>query len=176
MGMNRGQIDRGGNFIAAAGAGDVTMEQTQPVSITTAGTGVISAAGMLAGLIVRTGPPGAYADTLDTANNLMLAAPQLSVGDSFEFLFQNGVAFANTVAVAEGAELIGGNTSVAASLVRRYLLTVLASRTRQTYNGGTTNASPTVTGFTQAQCDTLQAGMGVSGSGINAGTRAIVCT
>ena len=170
MSMNRAQLDRGGNNVQAAYPGDAIMSQLQQVNITTAGSGVISAAGMLAGLINRTGPGVGYADTLDTANALMLAAPWLSAGDSFEFIFQNGVAFANTVAVAEGAELSGANTAVAASLVRRYLLTVLANKVRQGYNLVTTNASPTVTGLTQAQADTLMPGMGVSGTGITGGT------
>jgi len=172
MGMNRGQIDRGGNYVCAAQAGDSAMEQTQLVAITTVGTGVLSAAGMLAGLIVRTGPVGAYADTLDTANNLMLAAPFLSPGDAFEFVVQNGVAEANTVAVAEGAELVG-TTAIAASLVRRYLLTVFANRTRQTFNAVTTNANAVLTGLTQAECDLLQPGQGVSGTGISSGTNVL---
>lgn len=170
MSMNRAQVDRGANNVSAAGVGDALMSQIGVVGIATVGSGAWTAAGMLAGCIERTGPTGAYGDTLETANNLMLAAPHLSVGDTFEFLVRNTVAFANTVAVAEGAELSGSNTAIAASLVRRYLVTVLANRTRQTFMASTTNASPTVTGLTQAQCDLLQAGMGVSGTGISAGT------
>jgi hypothetical protein len=173
MSMNRAQIDRGANNIAAAGPGDSTMSQIQEVTIATVGTGVITAAGMLAGLIRRTGPVAGYADTLDTAQNLMLANPQLSAGDTFEFLFQNTVAFANTVAVAEGAEL-GTNTAVAASLVRRYLVTILAHKPRQTFVGSITNGVATITGLTQQQCDALMPGMGVSApAGITAGTTII---
>lgn len=174
MSMNRSQIDRGANNIAAAGPGDAQMSQIQQVDITTVGSGVISAAGMLAGLIRRTGPVAGYADLLDTAQNLMLASPGLSAGDTFEFLFQNGVAFANTVAVAEGAELNGSNTAVAASLVRRYLVTILAHKPRQTYVGSIVNAVATITGLTQQQCDSLMPGMGVSApAGITAGTTII---
>lgn len=169
--FGRAQIDAGANYIRAQGPGDSIMDQTQMVTISTAGTGVLTSAGMLSGLIERTGPAGAYADTLDTADNLMAANPALSTGDSFKFTVRNTVAFANTVAVAEGAELAGANTAIAASLVREYLLTVLATNRRQSFLANMTNASPTITGLTAAQTSLLQPGMGVSAaSGITAGT------
>lgn len=173
MGMYRAQIDRGANMVSPAGPGDMVLTQTQVVNITTAGSGAFTAAGMLAGAINRTGPVAGYADTLETADNLMAAAPHLSIGDTFEFYFLNGAAFANTVAVAEGAELVGANTAVAASLVRRYMVTVLANRRRQIYNVTTTNASAVLSGMTQAQVETLQSGMGVTGTNIPASTTII---
>ena len=168
--FTRASVDRGANNVQAAGPGNCVLDQTQAFPITTVGTGVLSAAGILSGIIERTGPTGAYADTLETADNLLAAAPELSAGDSFEFLVRNTVAFANTVAVAEGAELSGSNTAIAASSVRKYLLTILSNGRRSISSANTTNSSATVTGLSQAQAQAITPGMGVTGTGIPAAT------
>ena len=172
MSVNRMQIDLGANFVRAQMPGDGVLDQTQVFPITTAGAGTLTAAAMLAGIVDRSGPSGNYNETLDTADNLMAANPQLSAGDSFEFWYRNTVAFIATLVVAEGAELVA-NTAVAASKVRRYLVTILANARRQVFNAGTTNVSPTITGLTAAQAQTLVPGMGVSGTGISAATNVL---
>lgn len=150
-------------------AGDTLLKNHRAVSISTAGAGIMSAAGIVAGIIDRTGPGAGYADTIDSATNILTAAGGLEVGCSFEFDFVNGVAFANTVAAGEGI-ILGSNVNVAASAFRRYLVTVTNNTPRQSYAVDTTNASASVTGFTAAQIDTLSVGMMVSGTGITAGT------
>lgn len=171
MSMNRAQVDAGGNFVRQQIAGDSLLDQTQVASITTAGAGTLTAAAMLSGCIDRTGPAGGYADTLDSADNLLAASPLLSGGDSFEFTYRNTVAFAQTLSVGEGAELSGSNTGISASSVRRYLVTVIAAARRQIYSVSMTNASPTLTGLTQAQAQTLIPLMGVTAaSGVPAAT------
>lgn len=172
MSVNRMQIDLGANFVRAQMPGDGVLDQTQVFPITTAGAGTLTAAAMVAGIVDRSGPSGNYNETLDTADNLMAANPQLSAGDSFEFWYRNTVAFIATLVVAEGAELVA-NTAVAASKVRRYLVTILANARRQVFNAGTTNVSPTITGLTAAQAQTLVPGMGVSGTGISAATNVL---
>lgn len=168
--LARAQIDSGANYVRPQGPGDVLMSQAQLASITTVGAGTLTAAAMLSGIVERTGPTGNYTDTLDTADNLMAAAPELAPGDSFEFLFRNTVAFTMTLAIAEGAALVGANTAMIASNVRRYLAQVYATARRQVFNAGTTNLSPTITGLSAAQAQLLQPGMGVSGTGITGGT------
>lgn len=172
MTVNRMQIDLGANFVRAQMPGDGVLDQTQVFPITTAGAGTLTAAAMLAGIVDRSGPSGNYNETLDTADNLMAANPQFSAGDSFEFWYRNTVAFIATLVVAEGAELVA-NTAVAASKVRRYLVTILANARRQVFNASTTNVSPTITGLTAAQAQTLVPGMGVSGTGISAATNVL---
>jgi hypothetical protein len=166
--FGRGQIDSGGNYVRRAGPGELLMEQTQQSAITTAGAGTLTAAAMGTGYVERTGPGAGYNETLDIADNLMAANPEFSPGDSFEFTYRNTVAFAATLVASEGAELAGGNTAIAASLVRRFLVTILATNRRQSFLANTTNASPTISGLTQAQVQTLQPGMGISGTGIGA--------
>lgn len=170
MSFNRAQVDFGGGYVRAQGPGDSILDQTQLAAITTAGAGTLTAAAMNSGIVERTGPGANFNDTLDTADNLMAVMGSPSPGDSFEFTYRNTVAFIATLVVAEGAELAGANTAVAASNVRRYLVTVLASARRQQFTGNTTNASPTITGLTQSQVSLLQPGMGVSGTGIPAAT------
>lgn len=170
MSMNRAQIDAGGNFIRAALPGDLLLSQAQVASVTTAGSGVWPAAAMLSGFIDRSGPGAGYADTPDTADNILAACPNLSVGDSFEFTVRNTVAFANTVAVSTGVELVGGNTAITASLWRDYLMTCLANKRQTILQVNTTNASAVLTGLTQAQADSIMPGMGVTGTNIPAST------
>lgn len=164
----RGQVDSGMNNVRQQGPGDVVMAQEQVVAITTVGNGVISAAGMMAGIIDRSGPTGAYGDTLAVADDLMAANPNLSIGDTFKFTFRNTVAFANTVAVAEGAELSGSNTAVAASKVRDYLVTILATKRKNVAYVSSTNANAVLTGFTDDQIKAIEPGMGVSGTNMPA--------
>lgn len=170
MSINRAQVDNGANYIRAQMPGEMVLSQAVPYPVTTVGAGTLLAAGMASGIIERSGPTGVYNETLDTADNLMAAIPTLSVGDSFEFLFRNTVNFVATLVVAEGAELLGSQTPCSALSARRYLVTILANARRQVFNASTTNGSPTITGLTAAQAQTLAPGMGVSGTGITAGT------
>lgn len=171
--LNRVHIDAGGNYVRAQQAGDIVMDQIQATPLTTVGAGNILASSILAGCVERTGPTGAFTDTLDTADNLIAAVPGLTVGDSFQFLYRNTVAFAQTLAVGLGGVLSGANTAVAASSARMYLVTILSSARLAIMSATSTNASPTLTGFTAAQIAALQPGMGVSGTGIPANTSVI---
>lgn len=94
-------------------------------SISTAGAGVLTAAGMVGGYILRTGPSGAYTDTTDTATALVAAIPGCKVGTTFELTILNGVAYVCTVAAGTGVTLTG-TTAIAASVWRNYLGTVTA--------------------------------------------------
>jgi hypothetical protein len=166
----RTHADRGGNYVSQQGPGDLVMDQTQQIAVTTAGASTLTAASMQGGYIERTGPGAGFNETLDTADNLVATNPNLSPGDSFEFLYRNTVAFAATLVAAEGAELAGANTAVAASTVRKFLVTVFSNLRRQSFLATTTNASPVISGLTQAQAQLLQPGMGITGTNIPAST------
>lgn len=92
-------------------------------ALATVGAGAITAAMLLSGLLMRTGPTGAYADTTATATEILAAMGKPAVGDSFEFTHVNGVAFACTLTAGAGVTL-AGTTAVAASTIRRYRITV----------------------------------------------------
>lgn len=179
MSQAHARIDRGGNDVRKAGPGDMVMDQKKLSAVVTVGNGVIAAVNILSGIINRTGPTGAYADVFDSADNILAACPDLNQGDAFEFLFLNGVAFANTPTAGAGIALVNGG--VTASLVKRFMLTVLAAGRSSIQQGITTNGSAIVsffnssTGFpSQGQANTLVAkqitpGMLVSGTGIPGG-------
>lgn len=167
------QVDGGGNNVRQQAPGDTPMEMLQFVPLTTIGAGQLTAAMIVGGVIERTGPVGAYIDTLPTVADLLAAIPVASPGDSFNLYFRNTVAFAMTLAVGLGWTLDGANTGVPASNTRLYVITILTNKPAQLYAGNTTNASPTVTGFTAAQLNNLMPGMAVTGTGIPASTTII---
>lgn len=92
-------------------------------AVSTVGNGSLLAQHLLSGLIMRTGPTGAYADTLDSAANIVAAMGKPKVGDSFDFIVVNGVAFINTITAGSGITL-AGVTNIAASAIRMFRATV----------------------------------------------------
>ena len=159
-----------------AEAGDLLVTNERISTLTTAGSGTILAESIAAGILRRTGPGAGFTDTFDSAANILAAlsgSPQTGFdpkqGTSWRFTYINGVAQAMTAAAGEGI-VLGTNVNVAASAIRTYLLTCLNDTARQVLTANTTNASPTLTGLTSAQCDLITAGMMISGSGITAGT------
>jgi hypothetical protein len=151
-------------------------------ALTTVGAGTWTGAMIASGNIRRTGPVGGYTDTTDTAQAILNAlagngpAAQVAVGTTFRMLFQNTVAQALTFAAGRGVVAGVGTLTVAASLVREYLWTVLNSTTEVAINSATTNASPTVTFNSGVALGVVTPGMEVSGTGITAGTTVIGIT
>lgn len=92
-------------------------------AVTSAAATTLTAADIVAGAILRSGPTAGYTDTTDTADNIIKEMTNPQVGSGFEFTIVNGVAFADTIAAGTGVTL-AGTTAIAASAVRRYLLTV----------------------------------------------------
>jgi len=172
MSQNKARLDASANDIRAQGPNDIVASMLKYTGIATAGAGVISAVALLSGIINRTGPIAAYADTLPTADAVLAAAPTLNVGDSFTAIIRNTVAFANTITTNTGM-VLGSNVDIAASLVREFLFTVLSKGTASIISSVTTNGSPTLTGLTSALAANLVPGMGVTGTGIPASTTVI---
>lgn len=161
----------------------------EPGAIGTAGDGAWTAAAIVSGLIQRTGPVGAYADTTATSTEIMNAlagngpAADVVPGLSWNLLVRNTVAQVNTVALGLGMRTIGGTSlTIAASLVREYIFTVLNASPQVILTGTTTNASPTVpfvfpSGISAwpigpaVGAANLTPGMTISGTGVTAGTR-----
>lgn len=90
--------------IAALGPSGVG--ETVITSITTAGNGTLTAAGIVGGIIQRTGPTAAYSDATDTAAAIVAAiGPSAFVGQSFIVTVKNGVGFENTLTQGVGVTL-----------------------------------------------------------------------
>lgn len=101
-------------------AGDGPVLNLRDTALTTAGAGTLLAALLTSGFILRTGPTGAYADTIDTGANLDAAFPNAAVGDTLDVFFSNSVAFACTITAATGVTLktATANNVIAASTGR----------------------------------------------------------
>lgn len=110
----------GKGIVETNGVLDVSLPgRGAKVAISTAGAGTLTAAGIVGGLIMRTGPTGAYDDTTDTATAILALLDNPAVGDSWEFTHVNGVAQIATIVAGAGITL-AGTTANAASKVRRY--------------------------------------------------------
>jgi hypothetical protein len=169
MSQNRTDINISGNQTRQQGPGDCVMTEMKLTPVATVGNQVLAAGQVINGAILRTGPVGAYGDTLPDAAVLDLAVPDFNAGDSFELLFINTVAFANTLVAGLGV-VLGINPTVAASSTRRFLFTCLAAGVNTIAPVTTTNASPLLTGLSATQMMNIQVGMGVTGAGIPANT------
>jgi len=88
-----------------AAAGDGPLLNIVDSALTTVGAGTLLASIIQTGLLLRTGPTAAYADTIDTGANLDAAMPNLAVGDTLDFWYSNNVAFACTITAAAGVTL-----------------------------------------------------------------------
>lgn len=75
------------------------------VAITTAGAGTLTAAALVAGQIVRTGPTAAFTDTTDTAAAIVAALGQFTAGETFLVRYKNATQYQSTIAAGAGVTL-----------------------------------------------------------------------
>lgn len=175
--------------------GDILLlgESYSAGGLSTAGAGTITAAQIATGIVVRTGPTGAYTDTTDSAANIIAAiagnniAADAVQGTSFRVRYLNTVAFAQTLAAGSGVVLGSGTLNVAASTWRDYLFTILNAGPVYSLASSTTASSPTVTFVLPSGLSAFKVGpapdainispgMTVSGAGVTAGTTVLSVT
>jgi len=137
-------LNSGGSVIPANSAGMFLVQYTgaasitlQPVLVTptdlgviavstaivTAGAGTLTAAGIVGGVINRSGPTAAYSDTTDTGPNIIAALPNAEVGQSWELSIVNTVAFAQTLVAGAGVTLSGLSSPIPANATATVLCT-----------------------------------------------------
>lgn len=153
----------------------------------------LTGAMLTTGILNRTGPGAGFTDTTDTAVNILaalsgnLGGAIVSPGTTWRFRYINTVAFAMTFAAGVGVVSGIGTLSVAASLTRDYLFTVLNTTPQVILNCATTNASAVVTfnlppGMISfpigpaPNAINITPGATVSGTGITAGTTVLGVT
>lgn len=129
-------------------------------TITTVGNGVLTAAGLIGGEIVRTGPVGAFSDTTDTA--AAMAALSL-VGASFNILLKNATAFTQTIVAGTGVTL-PMTVIIPAFSVANYVATVNSGTTvtwvhvdTTPISVGTISTAPSATALTTVGAGTITA-------------------
>ncbi len=91
--------------------------------ITTVGSGVLTAAGLVGKLIKRTGPVAAFSDATDSALNIVAALNTYVAASSFETKIQNFTLFPMTITAGSGVTLTG-NIIVPPLSVATYLVTI----------------------------------------------------
>lgn len=197
MSAVRPQVRDGSGLVRDAYPGDIMVLGESPTAgaLTTIGAGTLTGALLATGIIIRSGPVGGYTDTTDTAANILTALAANSnadvvAGSSFRVLFINTVAQAMVLAAGTGVTLGtdgSGVTTIAASLWRDYLFTVLNASPPVALQCNTTNASKVVTfvlpsGMTAypqgpaPNAINITPGMIVGGTGITAGTKVLSVT
>jgi hypothetical protein len=159
-------------FVRDVTNGDVVAGGEVIGTLTTVGAGSLTAA-LITGfsIISRTGPVGAYADTVDTASNIIAAlavnGQTPMAGSTHRLRILNTVAFINTITANTGVTL-SGTTAIAASSYRDFLVTLTNTTNASIAVGATTNASATLSGFSQAALALITPGMLITGTGIGA--------
>lgn len=93
---------------------------------TTGSTGTLTAAGIVGGLITRTGPTAAFADTTDSAANIIAAMSSDVIGNSWTLRILNDTAYAETISAGSGVTL-SGSTIVPPLSWAEFLMTYSAA-------------------------------------------------
>src|SRR5579862_3907680 len=100
----------GGSFSALIAPLNIT-----PVTVSSGST--LSGAGIVGGIITRTGPTAAFTDTTDTAINIINALPTNTLNQSWQLLVANLTNFQMTVAAGVGVTLSGLTPQIAANCI-----------------------------------------------------------
>ncbi len=80
-------------------------------ALTTVGAGTITAAGITAGVTIRTGSTSAYTDTTDTAAAIITALTASAIiGESWVYVYVNNTVAVATLAAGSGVTLTGSAT------------------------------------------------------------------
>lgn len=164
------------------GPGDLNAGNEVILQDATNGNLTITGALMATGILRRTGSAANYADVFPTAadlvnallNNAYLGGGAVAavgvVPAAFRFRILNTVAFTNTPTIGAGGTLVGGNTAIAASSWKDYLITITNGTPGSVVAGNTTNASAVVTGMNPGLLQYVTQGQLVTGTGIPGGT------
>lgn len=91
-------------------------------TISTVGNGTITAAAIILGPIIRSGPTGPFSDALDSVANIVAAWPLVRAGDTGAFSIENRTAYAQTITAPSGITLTG-NTVIPPNSIQLFRLT-----------------------------------------------------
>lgn len=145
-----------------------TLDQMGIQSLATVGAGQLTVAHISQKILNRTGPVGGFTDTWPDADSILAAMENPQVGDSWLFVYRNGVAQAMTFAAGTGIVSGIGTLSCAASSTKLYLHTLLSTKRTTVKICTTTNANKILTNVPNRDIKDVMPGMGVSGTGIGA--------
>ncbi len=132
-------------------------------TISTAGNGVLTAAGLVGKLIKRTGPSAAFSDATDSAVAIVAALNTYVVASSFETTIKNSTIYPMTITAGSGVTLTGQSIIPPLSTAR-YLITMTSPTAVAIEHVMTT---PSTTGLIEASTSLATVGAGtITGAGI----------
>jgi hypothetical protein len=114
-----GDLLSDGCIYPQTGEGAVFPGKNTP--ITTVGTGTLTAAALVGGIITRSGSIAAYTDTTDTATAIIAAMANARVSEAWEFTLINTTAFQQTIVAGAGVTLTGLTAVIAGNCIGRFL-------------------------------------------------------
>lgn len=145
--------------------------------ITTVGNGVLTAAGLVGGEIVRTGPVANFTDTTATAAQIIAALPGLVVGASFNILIKNSTIYTQTIVAGTGVTLPLTVITPAFS-VNNYMATITSSSVvtlvhidTTAISTGTFYTAPNITALSTVGAGVITAASFVGGYTARAGSQ-----
>lgn len=166
--LARPQVRLGGMVQDATAARPLLDQKAISPNATAAGV-QLSAANILSGVLSRTNGGGAgFNDTWPNADDVIATLENPQIGDSWLFIYRNGVAFAMTWVAGTGIVQGSGTVNIAASSTRLYLHTLLSVKRSTVLVGNQVNATAIISGLSNAQIATIEPGMGVTGTNIAA--------
>ena len=98
-------------------------------TLTTVGAGTLLAAVIAGGGVLRTGSTSAFTDTTDTGTLIAAAIPNLKIGQSFEFTYQNSTYAVATLTGGVGVASAATFGTVGPGAWAKYLFTYTAANT-----------------------------------------------
>lgn len=124
----RANLRESGGLVRSMGAGDGFVANPILQTQATDSAQTLTVAQINSGIYIRSGMTAGRTDTTDTAVNILAAAPDMGVGDSYMFAISVTTAFALTLSGGVGVTL-AGYTSVPASGMRWFVVTKTAATT-----------------------------------------------
>ena len=91
--------------ITTDGLISIPIPGVSPASVTAAEGTTLTAASMISGYIIRSGPTAAFTDSVDTAANIIASIPSVTEGYGFDFTVVNVTEYEQTIAEGTGVTL-----------------------------------------------------------------------
>lgn len=164
--LSRPLVQRGGQTVPCYGPGPF-LDQKAIIPNVTIGNAALAVADIFGGILNRTGPVGGFTDTWPNADDILAAMENPAKGDSWYFVYRNGVAQAMTFAAGTGIVSGIGTLNCAASSTKIYLHTILSVK-RSVILIGNTATSTILSALDNSEIAQVEPGMGVTGTNIAA--------
>lgn len=146
-------------------------------AITTVGNGTLTAAGLVGGEILRSGPVANFTDATATALQIIAALPGLVVGSSFSILIKNSTIYTQTITAGVGVTLPATVITPAYS-VNNYIATITSATAvtlvhidTTAISTGTFYTAPNITTLSTVGAGTLLAANFIGGYTARAGSQ-----